>query len=319
MMQSNLTFHDFKPAMASLHEAVLAGLSREPKSIDPKFLYDRRGSKLFDQICEQPEYYPTAVERDMLSRIAVEVAEWTGQNRTLIEPGAGNAAKVRLLLDALRPSTYIPIDISYEYLRTAAGKLAEEFPWLTVHAVCADYTRSLPVPYISPDGPRLVFFPGSSIGNFEYTDAGRFLAMVRGTTGDDGMLLIGVDTKKDVSVLNAAYNDDAGITARFNLNLLHRLRNELGIECDPDKFYHKAFYNPGSGRVEMHLVSKQKQTLRVNGRSFNLEAGESLHTENSYKYSPREFIRLASAAKFRLIRYWLDEDKLFAIYLFAAA
>lgn len=318
-MDERLTFHDYKPASLSLLEAALEGLSKQPKSIEPKFFYDQRGSRLFDRICEQPEYYPPTVEQRMLEDRAAEIASLAGRGRVLIEPGAGSTAKVRLLLDALRPAAYIPMDISFDYLKQTASQLAEEYPWLRIHAACVDFTDSLPVPEVAPDGPRLVFFPGSSIGNFERDQAGRFLDMVRRTARDDGMLLIGVDTKKDADILNAAYNDQAGVTARFNLNLLRRMREELGLECDPARFDHKAFYNTGAGRVEMHLVSKQDQTLRLNGHRFQLSAGESVHTENSYKYSPTEFIRLAAASGFREVRHWLDDEGLFAIYLFAAA
>ncbi|MCG8429038.1 MAG: L-histidine N(alpha)-methyltransferase, partial [Chromatiales bacterium] len=310
-------FHDYKPATLSLHDAVVDGLSKETKSIPPKFFYNERGSQLFELICQQPEYYPPTVERKMLLEIAAEIAALTGRERILIEPGAGSAAKVRLLLNALRPAAFIPMDISFDYLKSAAIDLVDEYPWLHVHAVCVDFTHSLPIPDIVPDGPRLLFFPGSSIGNFDRTEAEAFLTMIRDAVGSEGMLLIGVDTKKGEETLNAAYNDKAGITAEFNLNILHRMREELAIDCDPDHFDHKAFYNADAGRIEMHLVSKQKQTLRLNGYRFELNRGEWLHTENSYKYTPPEFLQLAAESGFRAVRYWVDRGELFAIYLFA--
>ena len=314
----NITYHNYQPTTLSFRDAVINGLSRNSKSIPPKFFYDERGSKLFDRICEQPEYYPPLVERKLLERLAGKIASLTGTGRVLIEPGAGNAAKVRLLLDALQPAAFVPMDISFDYLKSTARELAGEYPWLPVHAACVDYTHSLPIPQQVPEGPRLLFFPGSSLGNFDPDEAGDFLSLVRNTVGDNGMLLIGVDTKKSELLLNAAYNDAAGMTAAFNLNLLHRMRKELDMDCNPENFEHRAFYNSEAGRIEMHLVSKHKQELRVNGHSFNLEAGESLHTENSYKYAPEEFISLASNSGFKEVSHWMDSDGLFAIYLFEA-
>ncbi|MCG7962051.1 MAG: L-histidine N(alpha)-methyltransferase [Candidatus Thiodiazotropha taylori] len=279
----NVTFHDHKQQSLSFLDAVVEGLSQENKSIPPKFFYDERGSELFERICEQPEYYPPSVERKMLSELSAEIASLTGQNRLLIEPGVGSGSKVRLLLDDLKPSAFVPMDISFDYLKTVATQLAAEYPWLPVHAACVDYSHSLPLPDEAPDCPRLVFFPGSSLGNFDRTEAEEFLKMVREIMGEEGMLLIGLDTKKSECVLNAAYNDAAGVTAEFNKNLLHRMRDELDIEVDPRSFDHHAFYNAAAGRVEMHLVSKRDQLLRLNGCCFELEQGESVHTENSYK------------------------------------
>ncbi len=314
----NVSFHDHKPTGLSFRDAVINGLSRERKSIPPKFFYDERGSQLFDRICEQPEYYPPSVERRMLTRVAREIASLTGPGRILIEPGAGSAAKVRLILDALRPAAFVPMDISFDYLKSVATDLAEEYPWLPVHAACVDFTHSLPIPEQTPHGPRLLFFPGSSLGNFDRDDAGVFLNLVRDTVGDDGMLLIGVDTKKNETILNTAYNDAAGVTAEFNINLLHRMRQELDADLDPDTFDHLAFYNTLAGRIEMHLVSRENQQLRINGHCFHIEAGESLHTENSYKYTPGEFLALASRGRFKPVRHWVDDDGLFAIYLLEA-
>ncbi|MCG8038400.1 MAG: L-histidine N(alpha)-methyltransferase [Candidatus Thiodiazotropha taylori] len=315
----NVTFHDHKQPALSFLDAVVEGLSQENKSIPPKFFYDERGSELFERICEQPEYYPPSVERKMLSGLSAEIASLTGQNRLLIEPGVGSGSKVRLLLDDLKPSAFVPMDISFDYLKTVAKQLAAEYPWLPVHAACVDYSHSLPLPDEAPDCPRLVFFPGSSLGNFDRTEAEEFLKMVREIMGDEGMLLIGLDTKKSECVLNAAYNDAAGVTAEFNKNLLHRMRDELDIEVDPRSFDHHAFYNAAAGRIEMHLVSKRDQLLRLNGCCFELEQGESVHTENSYKYEPEEFLDLASKAGMVEVRHWLAEEGLFGIYLLEAA
>jgi len=318
-MEKTITFHDYQPDTLSLHDAVIHGMSKEQKSIPPKFFYNERGSQLFDKICEQPEYYPPTVERKILTERAAEIAALTGRSRILFEPGAGSADKVRLLLDELRPSAFIPMDISFEHLKSAAITLADEYPWLNVHAACVDFTHSLPIPDIAPEGPRLCFFPGSSIGNFDRSEAKTFLSKIRHSVGDDGMLLIGVDTQKNETIMNEAYNDEAGVTAEFNLNLLHRMREELGMDCDPADFDHKAFYNSDAGRIEMHLVSKQEQSLQLNGHTFDISKGESLHTENSYKYTPRDFLQVASTSGFNEVRHWVDDDGLFALYLLAAA
>lgn len=315
-MAKTITFHDHKPKTLSLQEAVIQGFSGQSKSIPPKFFYDERGSALFAAICEQPEYYPPDIERAMLSRLAGEITELTGTGRVIFEPGAGGATKIRLLLPALKPLAYVPMDISCEFLKEAACALVDEFPWLPVHATCVDFTHSLPIPESAPTGPRLAFFPGSSIGNFTPREACKFLALVSDRIGRDGMLLIGVDTKKDPAILHAAYNDAAGITAAFNLNLLQRMRNEAGVECAPENFEHRAFYNSDQGRVEMHLVSRCRQTLRLNGYRFEFSEGETVHTENSYKYTPEEFIALTADVGLDLQQYWLGEQDLFALYLF---
>ncbi|AKH20804.1 L-histidine N(alpha)-methyltransferase [Sedimenticola thiotaurini] len=310
-----ITFHDHKPVTLNLYDAVIRGLSRTPKSIPPKFFYDERGSALFAAICEQPEYYPPDVEQAMLAELAGEIAGLTGTGRVIFEPGAGAAAKIRLLLPHLKPLAYVPMDISCEFLREAACNLADTFPGLPIHATCVDFTHSLPLPKTVPSGPRLAFFPGSSIGNFTPASARDFLAMVHDRLGPDGMLLIGVDTKKDPDILQAAYNDAAGVTAAFNLNLLRRMRDEAGLACDPAQFKHHAFYNGEQGRIEMHLVSRRAQTLYLHDHRFQFCEGESLHTENSYKYTPQEFIDLAASAGLELEAHWLGREALFALYL----
>jgi len=314
-----VSYHDYQPAELDLYQAVTDGLSREPKAIPPKFFYDQRGSELFEQICRQPEYYLPDVERSIMRRLVPEIAGLTGSGRVLIEPGAGALQKVRLLLDELRPAAFVPMDISFDHLKSAADDLAADYPWLPIHVTRVDFTHSLPIPDSVPAAPRLLFFPGSSLGNFDHTEAGEFLRLVRAAVGADGMLLIGVDTKKPEPLLNAAYNDAAGVTAQFNLNLLHRLRRELGAEVDPAGFRHRAFYNPQEGRIEMHLVSEGRRRLRLGGQSFEFAPGETLHTENSYKYAPQEFLELARHNGFEPLRHWLDDDELFAVYLLRAA
>jgi dimethylhistidine N-methyltransferase len=319
LMKNSVTFYDGKPETLNLYDAVVEGLSRPRKSIPPKFFYDEVGSQLFEAICHQPEYYLPQAERRLLQRCASEIASLTGMDRIVIEPGAGNLSKVRLLLNELRPRAYVPMDISCEYLQWMSAELSQEYPWLAIHAACVDFSHSLPLPNTVPEGSRLGFFPGSSLGNFHPPEACDFLTMVRNTVGEDGMLLIGVDTKKPVEILDAAYNDAAGITARFNLNLLQRLRRELDADVDPDSFDHRAFYNADEGRIEMHLVSQRDQVIRVNGHRFHFAPGESVHTECSYKYTPGDFQRLAQKAGFTTIKHWLAEDGLFAVYLLEAA
>lgn len=314
-MAKHITFHDHKPKTLSLRDAVIEGFSGRYKSLPPKFFYDERGSALFAAICEQPEYYPPDIEQAMLGGLAGEIAELTGTGRVIFEPGAGAATKIRLLLPALQPQAYVPMDISCEFLKEAAAELVDAFPWLPVHATCVDFTHSLPIPATAPAGPRLAFFPGSSIGNFTPEAACRFLALMGDKIGRNGMLLIGVDTKKDPAILHAAYNDAAGLTAAFNLNLLHRIRSETEVDCNPEDFQHRAFYNQDQGRIEMHLVSRRRQTLRLNGYRFELLEGETVHTENSYKYTPQEFLALAAQAGLDEVRHWVGEQGLFAIYL----
>jgi len=314
-LNSQITFHDYKPQELSLYDAVVKGFSKSNKSIPPKFFYDKRGSHLFDKICDQPEYYLPNVEHELLLKCRETLANHVGNGRVVIEPGAGNLSKIRLLLNNIKPSAYVPMDISEEYLREASENLANEYPWLNIHATCVDFTHSMPLPNILGNSPRLVFFPGSSLGNFNKSDALAFLSMVRQTLEDDGMLLIGVDTKKQNKILNAAYNDEAGVTAEFNLNLLHRIQNELNAEIEMDNFDHHAFYNNTEGRVEMHLVSSCDHKLRINEHDFHFKVGESVHTENSYKYLPDEFLSLAESANLAPVEYWLADEGLFALYL----
>lgn len=267
-------FHDERPAPATLPEEVLRGLASRPKRIAPKFFYDERGSRLFDAICELPEYYLTRTEMGILESCAREVARLAGADGTLIELGSGASKKIRLLLEALRPRHYLGIDISREFLRESVQRLAHDYPWLEVHAACADFAQDFDLPDPAGSGRRLVFFPGSTIGNFDPHEALAFLQRVRRLVQPDGALLIGVDLKKDPAVLHAAYNDRQGVTAAFNLNLLERLRAELGAELDPKTFRHHAFYDATHGRIEMHLVSRRAQEIRVLGRRFRFEPGE---------------------------------------------
>jgi len=312
---AQISFHDHKPRELSFHDAVVDGLSQARKTLPPKFFYDERGSRLFDEICRQPEYYLPAAERELLLGCMDDIARLCGTGRVIIEPGAGRLIKIRLLLDALRPGAFVPMDISGQFLKTAMRELARDYPWLAIHAACVDFSHSMPVPEAVPDAPRLVFFPGSSLGNFHHDEAVAFLRMVCDTLGPDGMLLIGVDTKKPSPILHAAYNDDAGVTARFNRNLLRRMVRELDTDIDPENFEHRAYYNGELGRVEMHLVSKLAQQIRIDGHRFAFSSGESVHTECSYKYTPAEFMALAARAGLCPVKHWLAKDGMFCVYL----
>lgn len=311
-----LHFHDSHPVFADFHHSVIDGLSASPKQIAPKFFYDEAGSKIFDAICAQPEYYVPTVERRIYATHADDIlASIEADGCHLIEPGAGSSVKVRFLLDRARPAMYVPMDISAEHLRMSAERLAREYPALTVHAVCVDHTQPYTLPAEIPLHRRVFFYPGSSLGNFDPGEAIRFLRDLRGKAGPDGRLLIGIDTKKPAEVLNLAYNDPAGVTAAFNLNLLQRLRKELASDVDLDRFEHRAFYNERLGRIEMHLVSREAQRVRVNGNVFDFRAGESIHTENSYKYAPDEFQQLAWEAGWAGEKVWLDDKRYFSVHL----
>jgi len=311
-------FHDLAPGEESFRDAVLKGLGRSPKSIPCKFFYDARGSALFEAICRLPEYYPTRTEIAILEVNAAEIATQIGPHGRLIEFGSGASTKARILLRALdRPAAYVPVDISREHLRDAAISLAEDFPSLAVVAVCADYTRPFPLPPLpGPSGKRVGFFPGSTIGNFEPDAAIGFLANYARILGPGGEMLIGVDLKKDPEILDTAYNDRAGVTAEFNLNLLVRINRELDGDLDIDRFEHVAFYNEVEGRIEIYIRSLANQEAWIAGTHIHFAKGELIHTEYSYKYSIPEFRALAGRAGFRPIRTWTDPSALFSVHYF---
>jgi dimethylhistidine N-methyltransferase len=318
-MQSRVQFHDLHPTPADLAAEVRAGLRRRPRSIPPKFFYDAEGSRLFEAITETPEYYLTRTEVSVLDENAAEIAARVGTGSLLVEPGGGSCAKVRILLHGLRPCAYVPMDISRDHLWLAAEQVAAEFPWLEVHAACTDFTRLMALPEAAPEGPRVAFFPGSSIGNFDPRGAVDFLASVAALVGPGGFLLIGVDLKKDKASLDAAYDDAQGITAAFNLNLLARINRELGADFHLDAWRHRAAYVEAEGRVEIHLESLCEQAVHVAGERFEFAAGETIHTENSYKYGVEEFQRLAGRAGFLSETVWTDPERRFSVHLLRAA
>jgi dimethylhistidine N-methyltransferase len=295
---------------------VLRGLSKTDRSIPPKFFYDERGSQLFDGICSTPEYYPTRTEISILEQHIDDITNCIGSKCILVEPGSGSSEKVRKLLNEIKPHAYVPMDISKEYLLSAAEQLAREYPWLDIHATCIDFTTTMTVPVQSKDAHTVAFFPGSSIGNFEPGNAVRFLENIANIVRPHGGLLIGVDLKKESRVLNAAYNDTLGVTAEFNLNLLHRINRELHANFDLTKFDHHAFYNEDKSRIEMHLVSNDTQEININGEIFRFSQGDGIHTENSYKYSVEEFEHLARLAGFKLVNLWTDADNLFSVHYY---
>ena len=315
----NVVFHDTQPELGDSRRELLVGLQQERKTVNPKWFYDQQGSELFDQITRLPEYYPTRTEVRILTDNRSEISRICEQGCVFIEPGSGSCEKVRLLLADLRPSVYVPVDISESFLRDAADQLGREYPWLDVHAVCADFNHSWSFLDRVPAGKRVVFYPGSTIGNLEPAAALGFLKRVRAVLGDNGGALIGVDLHKSSKRLNAAYNDASGVTARFNLNVLERINDVLDAEFDESLFSHRAFYNEEQQRIEMHLVSEREQSVRCNGSRIEFEAGETIHTENSYKYTVEGFARLAESAGLSLQQSWLDEERLFSVHSLAAA
>ena len=307
--------HDCAPAMESFESEVLAGLSTFEKTLPCKYFYDAYGSALFDQICELPEYYPTRTEAAIMQGNAAEMAALVCPDSLLIEYGSGSSIKTRILLDRLpRLAGYVPMDISREHLRRTAAQLAKAYPHLDILPLCADYTTEFTLPpACRPVGSHVVYFPGSTIGNFHPIDAAAFLTSIAEVCGQSGGLLVGVDLKKDAAVLNAAYNDSQGVTAEFNLNLLTRMNAELRADFDLENFSHRAYYNALAGRIEMHLLSLKSQTVRLGGAEINFEAEESILTECSYKYSLLDFAGLAKSAGLAVRKVWTDSEQKFSV------
>jgi dimethylhistidine N-methyltransferase len=294
-------------------EALLDGLSRTPKAIPCKYFYDLEGARLFEKICTLPEYYPTRVELALLRRHASEIAAFAGSDIEIMEFGAGAGEKIRILLDVLqRPRAYIPVDISANWLGTAATQLRKHYPGLEIHPLASDFAGELRWP-ISSRARRLGFFPGSTIGNFRPAEAREFLARA-GTMLRGGALLIGVDLVKDPAILHAAYNDAEGVTAAFNRNLLQRANREARADFDVSRFAHYAFYNPVQQRIETYLISLIQQEVTVCGRSFPFAEGEAVLTEYSYKYTVHGFQNLAASAGFIPRAVWCDTENLFSIH-----
>lgn len=314
-------FHDLEPELEDFESAVLDGLSGTPKTLPCKFFYDQEGSRLFDLICELPEYYPTRTEIALLEARAGEMADLMGPHCHVIEFGSGSSIKIRTVLNALdAPAACTAVDISRDHLLAAARDLAVEYPDVEITAICADYTQPFDVskPNNHPDARRVGFFPGSTIGNFAPDEAAEFLkGAAKILSGGD--FLVGVDLKKDKARLDAAYDDAQGVTAAFNLNLLTRINRELGADFKLDGFAHQAFFNEALGRIEMHLRSLRAQTVKIGDAVFEFKADETIHTENSYKYSIGEFQALAARAGFTALHSWTDPDALFSVHYLRAA
>ncbi len=306
---------DLKPEVTTFRADAIRGLSGEPKSLPCKYFYDQRGSKLFEQICKLPEYYLTRTELSILQDHLPAMAEVVGPRVRLIEYGSGSGIKTRLLLAALRePVAYLPIDISRNALSEASRRIQREFPRLELRPVVSDYTRPLELPETqTPYRKSVVYFPGSTIGNFDATEARRFLRGTRRQVGVEGGLLIGLDLVKDVHILEAAYNDSEGITAAFNLNLLHRLRNELGARLELSGFSHHAPYNDAAQRIEMYLRSDRDQSIALGEQTFALAKDELIHTENCHKFTSQSALELAEDSGFRVRREWTDERRYFSV------
>lgn len=309
---------DLHPPHADFREDVVRGLSERPRTLSAMYFYDQTGSKLFDRICELEEYYPTRTEVAILDDSVDEICDALGPRVMLVEFGSGSSHKIRLLLDHLDdPAGYVPIDISKDHLVEAATAIARDFPGLEVRPVCADFTEPVPLPELENRAERrIVFFPGSTIGNFEPGEARHLLESVREDCGPGGGLLIGVDLRKDPEILHAAYDDREGVTAAFNLNLLERINRELGADFELEQFEHVARWDENAGRVEMHLRARSAQLVRLDEHAWKFEPGETIHTENSHKWSVDDFAALAASAGLSLEQVWTDDDELFSVHLY---
>ncbi|TVQ06069.1 MAG: L-histidine N(alpha)-methyltransferase [Leptolyngbya sp. DLM2.Bin27] len=309
---SPVKLYDFHPTVADFRSAVLRGLSLPQKALSPQFLYDKRGSELFDAICQLPEYYLTRTEMQILQDNAGEIAAALG-NRALVELGSGSSQKIRILLEAApQVTTYVGVDISRQHLQEACAALMDDFVGLDAIAVCADYTQPLPIAAIPElkNRPTIGFFPGSSIGNLEPAEVIAFLKTVA-VLGD---LIVGVDLKKSPIILEPAYDDTQGISAAFALNLLVRINRELGADFDLEQFEYQARYNQALGRIEMAIASRCDQTVHLGNAEISFQAGETMRTEHSYKYTVDEFQLLAMEAGFQPVQVWMDRHQLFSLH-----
>ncbi len=307
---------DFDPASDDFRRALVEGLRKRPRDVPCKFLYDERGSELFEQICDLDDYYSTRTEMSIFRDSIDEIAERVGPEARVVELGSGSGRKTEFVLQQLdHPVSYLPIEISKSALRHCATSIMEACPGLEVTPICADYMQPIDLPESTPEVERTVgFFPGSTIGNFEPDEARAFMGRIADLCGEDGGLIIGVDLVKDRAVMEQAYDDSEGVTAEFNMNLLRRANRELDANFDLEHFEHRAPFNEEYSRIEMRLVSLADQTVHVGDESFNFEEGDYIHTENSYKYQPDDFRELAAEAGFRAVDMWTDEDDYFSVW-----
>ncbi|MFP6834764.1 MAG: L-histidine N(alpha)-methyltransferase [Pseudomonadales bacterium] len=308
-------FFDLEPTTDVMREEVIAGLRSDPKHIAPKFFYDEQGSELFEAITRLPEYYLTRTEMALFDRHEDQIAQAMGGGGCLVEYGSGSSAKIRKLLKNVRPKAYVPVDISRDHLQDSSRQLHDDFPWLQIYPVCADFTEAFALPERVQGLSKVGFFPGSSIGNFRPDEAVDFLVKVIRTLGPASRFLVGVDTKKSTEALEAAYNDSQGLTAQFNENMLQHLNVKLQADFDVDQFTHQARYNEDEGCIQMFLESSVAQTANIGSQQIHFAQGETVHTENSYKYHPAEFEALATEAGFQVKDMWTDERRWFGVYL----
>jgi dimethylhistidine N-methyltransferase len=316
-VNERIEIHDLHPSRKAIEADVLAGLSQPQKWIAPMYFYDARGSELFDRICELPEYYPTRTELSILAEHGADIAGVLGPRVMLIEPGSGSGEKARALLEWLDdPVAFVPVEISREHLEHAAAALDDAFPDVEVLPVCADFSRPFELPPTRrPARRRVLFFPGSTIGNFAPRRAVELLVNFASVVGKGGAILVGADLRKDRETLERAYNDAEGVTAQFNLNVLERLNRELDAGFETGAFVHRAVWNEADSRIEMHLVSERDQHARIGGQRIDIAAGEYIHTESSYKYSLEGFAALAQNAGLAVMQVWTDPDRMFSLQL----
>ncbi len=304
----------------TLLEEVKKGLSKPQKELPCKFLYDKKGSVLFDKICQLEEYYPTRTENAIMQNYVKEMADYIGEKTLLIEYGSGSSIKIRSLLNVLKnPAGYIPVDISKEHLNQSVSVLKKIYPHILIHPIHADYTQSFSLPYLKNTKKRVVYFPGSTIGNFHPQESVEFLSRVAKFCMQGGGVLIGVDLKKENSLLNAAYDDKEGMTAKFNKNILDHLNSRFDSNINLDNFKHMAFFNEEKGRIEMHLVSRKKLSFDIDEMSFSMKKGESIWTESSYKYTIDEFESMARQSGLMVEQVWTDSKHLFSVQYLSVA
>jgi dimethylhistidine N-methyltransferase len=312
---SDNTVHQSSTPEEEEIDSIIAGLMQPEKMISPKYFYDEVGSKLFDDITELPEYYPTQTELGIMQKCVGEIADLAGERASLIEFGSGSSMKTHVLLRNLRSlAAYVPVDISEEHLLASADSLRSDYPHIEIIPVVADFTKpfDLPTPVVPPE-KNIVYFPGSTIGNFPHEEARALLQVMYGEAGAHGALLIGVDLQKDAQVLERAYNDSAGVTAAFNRNMLTHLNREFGADFDVGAFRHDALYNADKGRIELRLIAESPQVVHLGGATIRIDAGEGILTEYSHKYTLDGFAELAASAGFAVERVWMDDDKLFSV------
>ena len=313
--QAEFVFFDQKPEPVDIISDIQHSLSQEQKFIAPKYFYDEKGSELFEKITHLPEYYLTRAEISILENNREEIAEHIEEHSCIVEYGSGNSTKIRILLEALNPRAYVPVDISADHLIVSAQAIFKDYADLHVYPICADYTRYFTLPAEVENLDRIAFFPGSSLGNFSREGARNFLIEVRKSIGEDGLFILGVDTRKPKDVVERAYNDSQEVTAAFNLNILAHLNHRIGSNFDIDCFQHQAIYDVHAGRIEMYLVSKCNQSIQIGDRTIDIARGERIHTENSHKYSREELENVTASAGMPCEQIWSDEDERFMVAL----